>query len=414
MTTSGKASQGAGLFSPRVIAAVVAASMIAFVAFLWLTANAGDTRSGRDGGAHALSNGATGFQGLGDLLDATGGKAIRVRDKKALRGPGLLVLTPTVSTDPAVLAAIVNQRTRGRTLIILPKWATRPLEVVQGGQRGWVSNLGPSYTGRRLVDALSKKFILVNVGEPLFRGKPARRGRALSRLVGNFAGPLRPQTITGPDVDAIVSLADGRALVARLTSNPRVFIAADPDIFNNLALKDLATTRAAIGLLDHMTEAADRRVTFDLTLNGFESGPTNLLKLAFEPPFGSATLCLVVAAALAALAAFFPFGPAIREARAIGFGKRALVANSADMILGARRERLVADRYLALTRDAAAARIGLAGGMDAAETTAHLDRLGAVDGKSFADLATDLSDARGRVSIAAAASALHRWKKEFA
>lgn len=405
---------GVTLFSPRIIAAVVAASMIAFVLFLWLSAHAGDDRDGRNGGAHALSNGATGFRGLGDLLDATGGKAVRVRDKRGLGPPGLLVLTPTTNTDPARLAAIVKQRTRGRTLIILPKWATKPLEAGQGGRQGWVSSFGPGYAAGRLAGAMSEKAVSVTVSEPLLRGKPAPRGEAFSRLVGDFSGPMQPQTIMGPDVEPIVTSDNSEGLVARLRSNPRVFIAADPDIFNNMGLRDLATARAAIGLMDHMTEAADRRVTFDLTLNGFESGPSNLLKLAFEPPFGAATLCLLVAAALAALGAFFPFGPAIREARAIGFGTGALVANSADMLVGAGRDRLVADRYLALTRDAAAARIGLPAGLDAMEATAHLDRLSPLGGRSFADLAADLATARGHTGIAAAAAALHRWKKELA
>lgn len=412
------------LFSPRVAAAAVAAGMLAFVAFLWATAYAGEGGSGRDGGAHALSNAATGFRGLGDLLDATGGKAVRVRDKGDLRQPGLLVLTPTTATDPKLLASIVDARSVGRTLVIMPKWVTNPMKL---GKKGWVSSVGPSHEMVRLAGALAKGPVTHNVAEPLFREKRRPRGRALSQLVGDFPGPRQVQTLTGSDLEPIVVASgsaarlvrlrsnprvfiNSAALVARLRSNPRVFIAADPDVFNNMGLADLATARAAIGLMDHMTEAADRRVTFDLTLNGF-ANTSNLLKLAFERPFGAATLCLLVAAALAALAAFFPFGPAIREARAISFGKRQLVANSADMILGASRDALVADRYADLIRDAAAVRVGLTPGPDAA---AELDRLGTAGGKTYAQLAADVRHAKSRTAIAAAAAALHRWKKELA
>ena len=50
-----------------------------------------------------------------------------------------------------------------------------------------------------------------------------------------------------------------------------------------------------------------------------------------------------LAAALAAVNAFHPLGPPIREERAVGFGKAALVGNSADMLMGSGRDALVAE-----------------------------------------------------------------------
>lgn len=393
-----------GLFNVRIVAAVVVAGALSFLAFLWLTAYSPDLRSGEDGGAHALSNGATGFKGLGDLLDATGGKAVRVRDAGRYPEGGLLVLTPTPMTDPALLAKIVEQRRTGRTLIILPKWYTTPLKT---SRRGWVSGSG-TVGAEASIRPLSK--LVVVSAAAASKGK---RRSTLTQIVDTAPVPEQVQAIAGEAIEPLVTADTGGTLVARILSRPGVFIAADPDLLNNMGLKNPATARAAIGLMDDMTQGADRVVTFDLTLNGFE-GSSNLLKLAFEPPFLAATLCLIVAAALAALEAFFPFGPEVREARAISFGKAALVENSADLAITAGRETLIATRYASLTRDAVAARLGLSPSLSAHEVAEHLDRLGSSDGKTFGTLVAEVQAARGHSAIAAAAARLHQWKKGFA
>lgn len=386
---------GNALFRPGIVAAVLAAGALAFVVFLWLTAYAPDLRSGRDGGAHALSNGATGFRALGDLLDATGGRVFRAHRATGLFPGGLLVLTPTPATDPKLLARMVRARKFGRTLIILPKWNTVPVAT---GKTGWVSGAGFAHelTASRLLGELAP-------GIGVETGPRDGNGRTTSTLIDAFASPRHPQSLRGDAIEPLVVTPGGGALVARLADAPRVFVGADPDIFNTMGLRDRATAVAAIGLLDHMTEGADRVVTFDLTLNGFDGG-SNLGKLAFEPPFLAATLCLLVAAALAGWGAFFPLGPAIRECRAIGFGKRALVDSSADLLMSSGREALIAERYVALTRDAAAAKLGLS----LEDDTARLDALG------FGAVAANASAASGRAATDAALGALARWKREVA
>ena len=390
------------LFSAGVVAAALVAGAVAFLAFLWLTAYAPDLRSGKDGGAHALSNGATGFRALGDLLEATGGRATRVRSKRGLRPGGLLVLTPTPATDPKLLARMVRAQRPWRTLIILPKWQTTPLPM---GKAGWVANAGIAGANARLLGELTQ----ATIANAASGGK---RGYASSALIDAFPAPNGAQTIAGAEIEPLVLPPGGGALVGRFEEDETtVYVAADPDLFNTMGLRDPATARAVINLFDHMTPGADRAVTFDLTLNGFD-GRSNIGKLMFEPPFLPATLCLLVAAALAAWGAFFPLGPAIREARALGFGKRALVDSSADLLVGSGREALVAERYVALTRDAAAAKLGWGPGASAEDVTARLNALGTSGGAGFGALADDVARARGRHAIAAALAALGRWKKE--
>ena len=50
-----------GAFKPATVILMILVGMLAFAATLVLGAYAPDLRSGRNGGSHALSNGATGF-----------------------------------------------------------------------------------------------------------------------------------------------------------------------------------------------------------------------------------------------------------------------------------------------------------------------------------------------------------------
>ncbi|MDP8913529.1 MAG: hypothetical protein M3N39_08140, partial [Pseudomonadota bacterium] len=72
------------LFNLRLVAALIAAGIAAFAAFMLLAAYAGDFRSGRDGRAHALSVAAVGFKGVVDLVGYSGGTAHLVRSEEEL------------------------------------------------------------------------------------------------------------------------------------------------------------------------------------------------------------------------------------------------------------------------------------------------------------------------------------------
>ena len=61
-----------GLFRPRTVALILAIGLVGFLGMLVLGAFAPDMRSGRNGGAHALSNAAVGFSGIVRLAAATG------------------------------------------------------------------------------------------------------------------------------------------------------------------------------------------------------------------------------------------------------------------------------------------------------------------------------------------------------
>src|ERR1700722_439305 len=87
--------------SPAVAAGLVIVSMLSLVAYLALSAYAPDLRNDTDGGAHALSKSAVGFEGLRILLDAADipNTIGRGYSSRPTQPPGLFVLTPPADSQ---------------------------------------------------------------------------------------------------------------------------------------------------------------------------------------------------------------------------------------------------------------------------------------------------------------------------
>jgi len=361
-------------FSRSRALALVAAGFALFLALVWLiAAGAQMGGGGNNGQAHAAAKGLNGYAGLARLLEAEGYEVTRSRSPAGLATTGLLVLTPPPATDPAELAKLLRERVlRGPTLVILPKWSALrpppdvPREVRAAFKPGWV------LLGEALPLEWPAKLITPFGFEHRLE---LREGSAKPRWRGLGAAGVLPTAsvlYAVPKAEHVPLLVDdrGRALAIRVAwakgdkyytdAHWPVFL-AEPDLANNYGLADRARAAAALALV--RAAAGDRgngAVTFDLTLNGLGAAE-NLLTLAFRPPFLAATICLLLALVIIAWRAFLRFGPAATAGGpAIAFGKARLVANGAELILRARRLRLLGAPYAALSARTIAARLGLA------------------------------------------------------
>ena len=97
-------------FDPRLIGAVIAIGIVAFIALWALIALGPDLKSGNDGKGHALSRGAPGYAGIVDLLERAGAEVdLRRRPERFSGGDRLLlILTPTHQTQPGELAELLD------------------------------------------------------------------------------------------------------------------------------------------------------------------------------------------------------------------------------------------------------------------------------------------------------------------
>ena len=349
-------SQTTSPFAAKTVLAVLAIGASAFLLFLYALGAGWDGVDEQAGEAHAASVGLNGYAGLVALLERQGREVTVSRSEQGLRREALLVLTPTQTADVAAMAAvIVDRRSYGPTLVILPKWAALPASDLPRVEApdGWVMLAGAS-APEWLPDLPGLRGAELVIAE-----QRAWQGLGLQ---GRFPSPGQVMGFQG----APSALVRGRGELAFAAFAERgsdedwpILVVAEPDLLNNYGLADLERTRVAVALIDAATEGEELPIVFDMTVVGLGRGK-NLLTLAFEPPFLAATLCLLLAALLVAWRAFQRFGPPRFEAPAMALGKRQLATNGADLIVRSNRMRLLGAPYAALLADRIAARLGIA------------------------------------------------------
>jgi len=393
----------AGLFRVRTIALMLAIGIIGFLGMLILGAYAPDFRSGHNGGAHALSNAATGYSALVELAAATGRKPRIVRDTHDFSTEDLLVLTP--EGPAADLSTILLQRVPKPTLIVLPKWRGIP----DREHRGWSRYVGLADPAD-VAGVLAPRF-KITIGRE--RGSGFLTTHNLPPAV-HFRAPHTVQTIAevggvkARQFDPLIVDSRGRVVLAMVGGGP-LFVLADPDLLSNHGLKDVNQASAALAMLDWLNANPPQGIAFDVSLNGLGRARSPL-KLIFEPPFLAMTLTILAALILAGIHALNRFGAPRPRVRAIAFGKAALVNNSAMLIRKARREAGLGGRYASVIRERATIAFGVPVQLRDTSLDAYLDALKGAN--RFTDLVRNAEAAEDRHGLLAAARALHAWQKE--
>lgn len=411
-----------GAFRFRTVAILLAIGVLGFIGTLVLGAYAPDLGSGRNGGAHALSNAAVGYSGLIQLAEATGRNPLVVRDEHRLDTNNLLVLTP--ESGKIDLSKAIAQRDNRPTLVVLPKWMTEG----DPEHSGWVRYLGilPHSEPEGVLAPGTKLSVVTHRSG----GRPLESVPDLGDAV-RFHAPRPLQVISGsiPRVEQteygsrsigtltpLITDGAGGIVLARVDNRP-FYILSDPDLLSNMGMKDQAQAGSALAMLDWLGRATpdvEERdepdgISFDVTLNGLGQSP-NPFKLAFEPPLLAATLAVAAALALAGWHAFGRFGAPVPRERAIAFGKAALVDNTAALVRKAGRQARIGGRYAALVRDRARVAFGLS--VRERSIDAALDRL--PGRRRFTDLAAAVESAERPEDLLAAARALHAWRERGA
>ena len=357
----------------RAMLGVILIGFASFLGLLYLLGSGeGGNVSGR-GGNHAASAGLDGYRAMRKLAERQGYGVTLARDREALGQAALTVLTPPLNADGEELDDLIDRRRRdGPTIVILPKWVGMPA----GEKPGWIRPYVPAApTWIADVDAFD--------GLELVESEEPRRGWRGFGLQGDFPRDGEVISMRGGQWRSLVRDGEGRRLVAILDDGSAPFdlfesgaldgaaydddpdewalmVISEPDLVNNWGFADPAEAQLAMKLLDVMaSETEEPRIVFDITLNGL-AAESNVLSLAFRPPFLAATLCLLLAAIALGWRGMARFGPALAEDREIAFGKSQLVANSAALVERTRRFHLLGAPYAALMRRKIARRLGIA------------------------------------------------------
>lgn len=385
-------------FSVNSMLIVLAVGIFSFAAMLLLGAYAPDLRSGKNGGAHALSNAATGFSGLVMLANATGRNSVIVRNDQMLNSEDLVVLTPDHSATK--LEKTLEARGTKPTLIILPKWNVTSDE----DHRGWVNAKGLIEPSDAQV-ALPAKW---RASVERRRSEGALRTIAPAATGLDFYSPRQLQTISGKNITPLITDNQGRVVLAKLGNSP-LYVLADPDLLSNQGVANVDQARSALSLLDYLNSTGSQSVLFDVTLNGLGHSPSPL-RLAFDPPFLTTTLAILATLVLVSAQALNRFGPVRPRERALAFGKAALIDNAAALVRKAGREGAFGPRYACMLRERAIATFGVPPRLRNAAVDDYLDR--AVSLRPFSKLVAETVDAHNPDALLAAARALHSWPQE--
>ena len=389
-----------GAFNAASMTLITAIGILAFIAMLVLGAYAPDLRSGRNGGAHALSNSATGFSGLVTLARATGRNPTIVRSEDQLANEDLAVITPDHGWT--ALDKVLQRRGPRVTLLVLPKWDTAADPVHPGWVR--VTGLLPAADPARVLYPATP----LNIARRHAAGEQLNTTAFGAPAELSFAAPAVLQTISGKQLEPVITDSAGRVVLAELKTQ-QLYILADPDLLNNHAMGDERQARAALALLDFLNSTGAKSILFDVTTNGLGRSQSPL-KLAFDPPFLAVTLTIFAAMLLAGWQALNRFGPVRHRQRALAFGKRALVDNSAALIRKAGREVALGSRYVDVILIRAISLFRLPGGLDPEELAKRLEVLN--PNRSFAAETNRVRSARSREELVFAAQSLNQWLEE--
>lgn len=422
------------LFKPATIGLMILVGIVGFFGALVLGTYAPDLEGEGHAGGHAASNAGIGFSGLVRLAGATGGNPYIIRDERMWGSDDLVVATPEQAATrlDGILAARAGAKP---TLYVLPKW-----DAGEDRQhKGWVriNGLLPPFEPegvlapgidfaiKRHLDKTPELQDAPDLPVAIHFATPAKlqvilpfddkasadavnaAAEAQAGVSGNNGGQGRASPKTYRDLVPLITDGSGGIVLARLDN---LFILADPDLLDNAAMKNRTNAASALALLDWLSPPKSHGIGFDVVLNGLGQSKS-LLRLAFDPPFLAMTLTLAAMVLLLGIRAAGRFGAPRPRARALAFGKAALIDNSAMLVSKARKARLLGGRYAEVIREQAVSAFGVSPRFKPAEVDAYLDGLG--HGARFTDLARQAEAASTEHEMLAAARALFAWKREI-
>lgn len=400
------------LFSGRVLAAIFAVGILAFVGILYLQVFTDGGDPTREVRPTTYSSSALGHKALLQTLRRLQIPVVVSRFKSGEKaGPGslLMLLEPDITQAPDGLIGGFGNVPRG--LLVLPKWTGAP------------DNLKPTWVG-------TMKPLPLDLIEPIL--KETQVDGSVQRITGTFTveapdlgGRIEitdPQVLVGSDLKPIVTLQGGILIGEIANRGGQQWVVSDPDIISNHGIDQADNAVVAVSMIDRLRPSSGV-VIFDETIHGFEQRP-NLMKTALQLPFGIVTLSALVAILLAVWAGVKRFGRAQPDTRALQPGKVTLIRTAADLLHHASRRggavELVLTRYLRAQIADTLAQVNGPRGLDERRQVAWLDSLASgrrpdVRLRPLVD-AIEATARSGKTDPGRAlrlAADLHAWKQEY-
>ena len=352
------------LFSPRVLVAIIAIGVAAFVGMLYIEIFGGDRNPEYEIGPSTFSSSAIGHKGFMETLRRLDIPVVISRyDSVAKANQGNLLVLAEPNAKDTSTDRLGGFRNVPNALLVLPKW---------DGAR---DDDKPKWVGG--MDLLLPRSIETVLDRAEVGGKVIRLSGSKTINAAVLGGTIEfndLQVITGSKLKPILALHEG-IVIGALNGPGQQWVLSDPDLISNHGLDEADNALVAIRLIERLRPSGGV-VMFDETIHGFESRP-NLVKAAFELPFVLVTISGAIAIALSVWAGMTRFGRPEPAGRALQPGKVTLIRTTADLLQQANRRsgavELVLGRYLRAQIADMLARLNAPRGLDERRQVMWLD-----------------------------------------
>jgi hypothetical protein len=235
-------------------------------------------------------------------------------------------------------------------------------------------------------------------------------------LAPSLSGAI--QLAQGSKLKPILATSQGILLGEIRDARRRVVVLADPDAIENHGIGKGGNAAFARALFDFLG-APKATFVFDETIHGFHGGSGDSkapAALVLRFPLNLALLQALIGLALLGGAAVGRFGAPQIPPRALGQGKRGLIANIASLIdYGGHHSEWLEAYVEAVAHDAAQA-LKAPPDLDQKRLTAWLDRTGKARGarRPCSEILSSATQAgpKDLPRLLKAAQAIHQWKEE--
>jgi hypothetical protein len=397
---------GRNPFTPRLIAAWIAAAVLTFALSLVFALHGEDTTTT---GPSTFSRSAIGHAGIAELLRRRGLTVVQSRGDSAHKagGKGILVLAePEFSfTSERLRLALAAAPA---VLLVLPKWTGAPDPAASG----WIADAEPlpPLIPQSVLEAAFPGAVVVRPG------RDVKWDHNELHLVPHLDDP--PQLMKSDRLHAVVGSRDGMLVGwAPAKNGSRLWVLADPDVIAN---HGLGAGNAAFAVALFNAARFGDPIVFDEMIHGFETAPANPAALLFRRPVAEIAVQALLALALLLWAGAARFGAPEPMPAPLKAGKRDLVRKTAELFRAAGYEPVLVRRYVEETTREVARQLHAPPDLSEDARLGWLRRLGAARGVS-----RDCADLAARAKALAAAGHVRtaelfrlppeiwRWKQEI-
>lgn len=393
-----------GIFSRRTLVILLAVGGVAAIASFVMSVF-GDGLGRRTVDPSAFSRSAIGYGSLVEVLRENGFPVVLSTNgtvRKIGDGTTLVLAEPfPIAQSEQLFTTMLNAP---RVIVILPKWFG---EAALQNSR-WIgrADLYETRWPQTVLDRIDDRITV--------RRATVTQWTSAAGLAPSL-GTAQLMTAAGSAMQPLVSSPQG-VLLGRIDRGGRqIWILSDPDVVNNHGIDNGSNVDLAIDMFAAATPAGGALV-FDETIHGFIDG-NEVWQAAFRPPFLVPTLILLAAMVALLWNAVGRFGRALPETRPLPAGHKALIDNTAELlVMGGQAHDILRDYFDHATAQVAKA-LHVREETDD-DRTRHLDQLARSRGlqvrhadlRKRVDAFLEAENPRGGRTLA---TDIHRWRKEM-